>query len=726
MLRQLTFKGVYKSDQDNILEDFYVPALSCAIRYDRAVGYFSASAINHAAQALSAFIGSGGQARLILGAFTDQGDMEAVLAGSQLQRERNALGEALLDELGAAPDDELFQHRYRALAWLVASGNLTIKVALRPKGIFHDKVGVIQDANGDAVVFSGSANESAAALIPSQNYESISVYPTWRNELADYFEPHRQSFARLWANESPGTLTLPVPEAFEQRLLEVARGLEAAPSIERELAIAARLKNQPQTHAIRSRAPALPKTLQGQPFEIRSHQREALSAWKTKGDFQGILALATGAGKTITAAYATVQIAQAVKGLTTIIAVPYQNLADQWCEVLAEFNIHPIRCYETKANWAEELSNRVLALKSGSMDFGAIVVVNRTLQSPQFQAALADIPGDRILWIGDECHHHASNAYAKLLPPTARFRLGLSATPEHYLDGERNQRLADFYGSVVFEYSLREAIETKILTPYEYHPIVVELTAGEAEEFVSLSDEIAKRFATNRKDVAGALAPQLKALLMKRARLVGAAQNKIPALHTLLEGRPSIPHTLFYCGDGRVLDESEDPNDQIEDAARQIEDDARQIEVVSEMLDRLGWNISRFTSRESRRDRSAILNAFKDKAIDGLVAIRCLDEGIDIPACGVAYILASSRDPRQFVQRRGRILRRAPGKEKAVIYDFIVVLPEGAGEGSGAAKKLIEGELRRVAEFARLSLNGAEAYMRLRPLLMRYGLEHAV
>ncbi|MBP7703730.1 MAG: DEAD/DEAH box helicase family protein [Caulobacter sp.] len=721
MLRSLALKGVYKSDEDDILSDFYFPALSTASRYDRAVGYFSASTLSEAAQALSAFIVGGGRMRLIVGSFTDAADIEAISEGLRLREISEALGAQFLEELGS-PDDELFEHRFKALAWLSAHGRLEVKVALRAKGIFHDKVGVISDVEGDAVVFSGSANESAAALLPTRNYESINVFPAWRPELAEYHEPHRASFERLWSNRSRDTAVIDLPTAVQEKLLQVGRAMDVPPDPAQEAAIWAKIQEAANaaTRRRRSAGPMVPETIGGVDFEIRPHQREALTAWQKVGDFVGIFDLATGAGKTITAVYAAVQMAKSIPGLTVVIAAPYQNLADQWCEILELFNIHPVQAYVSKAHWQDELNRRILDVQTGLSRFEAIVVVNRTLKSPEFQAAIARIPAQQFLWIGDECHHHSSESFAGKLPENARYRIGLSATPEHYLDDTRNDRLKAYYGEVVATYTLAQAIQDKVLTPYNYYPRLVELTLGEAEEFIALSDEIARAFA--REAGAGSKSSpsqNLTGLLMRRARLIGAAANKLPALAETLAGRRPENHSLFYCGDGRVMDADED--DDPDDAQPQ-----RQIEVVSERLDDLGWRISRFTSRESRREREAILRNFRVGLIDAMVAIKCLDEGIDVPACSTAYILASSRDPRQFIQRRGRILRRSPGKTIANIYDFVVVLPNELRDASSAARNLVKGELKRVAEFSTLAVNRFDAYEALRDVLQAYDLEHAI
>jgi superfamily II DNA or RNA helicase len=423
-------------------------------------------------------------------------------------------------------------------------------------------------------------------------------------------------------------------------------------------------------------------------------------------------------------------MAKRVPGLTVVVAAPYQNLADQWCDILEAFNIQPIRCYVSRSDWYDELQRTIHDIEMGAVNFAAIVVVNRTLKSDSFQQAIARIRGKQFLWIGDECHHHASESFAGFLPSNAAYRIGLSATPEHYLDADRNSRLSAYYGQTVFTYSLKQAIEDKVLTPYNYYPHLVELTEDEAAAFIELSDDIANAFAREGKN--SRISQGLTALLMKRSRLIASAYNKIPALLAVLSGQRPAAHTLFYCGDGRVDphdgDDShdDDDDDDDDDYSGEIALSGRQIEVVSQHLDALGWRLSRFTSREPRREREAILANFKMGLIDAMVAIKCLDEGIDVPACSTAYILASSRDPRQFIQRRGRILRRSPGKTIATIHDFIVILPASIQDGSGHARKLIESELRRVAEFSTLAANRSEAYERLREVLTAYDLEHVI
>ena len=495
MLRELTYKGVYRSDQDSILEDFYFKTLSVSCSYDRAVGFFSASTISYAAQALSVFVKRRGKIRLILGAFTDTEDIEAVELGYKSRDDLSSeLGESILSEISEV-NDELFQNRFDTLSWLVANGRLDIKIALRERGMFHDKVGIIADSDGDSVVFSGSANESSYALLPTHNYESINVFRSWVPEHEEFYSPHKECFNRLWHDKSKGTIVIGMPTALKERIVSAAKGLDYAPDSELEMSIAERWKVAKRSSAVATpmiggnpNSPMLPKSMFGRPFELRDHQKATLRHWKSEGDFQGVFELATGAGKTITAIFGATRISEFVPSLACIIAVPYQNLADQWVEALNLFNIYPVKCYVSTSNWKDELSKMILDLSFGARKFGAIVVVNRTLKSVQFQENIRKLDRDKLLWIGDECHHHASRSFSGDLPD-ARFKIGLSATPEHYIDEERNDRLFDYYGSVVYRYTLKQAVEDEVLTPYMYFPHIVELTISESEEFIELSDK---------------------------------------------------------------------------------------------------------------------------------------------------------------------------------------------------------------------------------------------
>jgi DNA phosphorothioation system restriction enzyme len=438
---------------------------------------------------------------------------------------------------------------------------------------------------------------------------------------------------------------------------------------------------------------------------LRAYQETAIASWlKAKG--KGILQMATGTGKTITALAAATQLA--TKGLQAVIVLcPYKHLVTQWATECRKFEMEPILAFETMARWSDDLTTRLSRVSTEEGYFLCVIVTNSTFCSDAFQQRLPYFP-TRTLLIADEVHNLGAERNANALPESVQLRLGLSATPERWFDEEGTQRLFDYFGRILEpQLGIREAIELGALTRYRYYPILVELTPDEREEYLELSAKIS-RFFDEREDESKSTA--LNALLLKRARLVGAAANKLPALRKIADKHRNSTHMLFYCGDGQVDSD---------------EDDAvirRQVEEVARILgNEMQIRVATYTAETSTDDREELRNDLASGKLQGLVAIRCLDEGVDIPSVRMAVILASSTNPRQFVQRRGRVLRTAPGKEHAEIYDMIVVPPQ-VEIVTSSERNLIRKELIRFAEFADIALNAGEARGILFALQKRFNL----
>lgn len=720
MFRKLELKSNYSSETDNLYEDFFIPVLSNATVYKRAVGYYSLGVLLNAPAAMSRLVASNGKVELLFGHLVSSADFDAIRQGLRNPWEGEDLPsfERILSE----HPESLLAYRIRLLAWLFASGRLEMKVAIRPQGLFHWKVGILEDQFGDHLTFSGSMNETISALDPRFNSEEVTLFRSWKEGQAEYVESHRAKFETLWSGETgSATVVTSIPDAIAAGLRFVSEHLPRVPTIDGEDASVRDFFSLSGAVAGVDTAPRVPSQFHGAPFAMRAHQLEALRAWSANGHF-GILELATGAGKTITSIYAATRTIEQNTGMLLIVAVPYQDLADQWCDELNLFNIQPLRCYGSRGDWEAKLRAYVARNRDQQREFMAIVVVNQTLKTDRFQDYIQQLDPSRMFFIGDECHHHSAKGFEGKLFPAARFRIGLSATPFHYLDEERNIRLRASYGESVFEYSLADAVADGVLTPYEYYPVPVELTNSETVDYIDLSDQIARAFAAANGAKNDNANLRLTSLLMKRARLVGAAANKIPALEAVLAAQSRIdPFSLFYCGDGRTsINEGVSDADRIEAEAIVL----KQRHAVSRLLQKRGVRASPFTSDENSWQRREILSRFKSGETEALIAIRCLDEGIDVPACRTAYLIASSRNPRQFVQRRGRILRRSPGKEFAKIFDFVVVMPEAATLPDQAASDFLRGELSRVADFAQNSLYPMNAVEPLLPYLRKYGLEH--
>jgi len=387
--------------------------------------------------------------------------------------------------------------------------------------------------------------------------------------------------------------------------------------------------------------------------------------------------------------------------LAFVIVVPFKHLADQWENEAKAFGFEVVKCYDLVKKWMPRAQKQLLKLSTCENNYIFFVTVNATFSNPPFQKLIEGFPGT-LCFIADEMHNLGANIMLEALPDKASFRLGLSATPDRYGDEQGTKALAQFFGPQLIEFGLKEAIAHGFLCQYYYYPVPVPLTEEEMEEYKQLSIQIARAYGRGEADDDGP-SDRLKGLLIKRARLVGMATNKLSSLTSLLLAKRDSFYNIVYCGDASDGDE-------------------RHVEKVLRLIGKkVGMRANKFTSEEPAPKRQQLLRLFGQGEIQALVAIRCLDEGVDIPRTETAYILASSTNPRQFIQRRGRVLRRAPGKETATIYDFIAIpnidqLRSTWSDALNVERKLVERELGRVNEFAELALNRGDALRELRDI----------
>ncbi|NAW33494.1 DEAD/DEAH box helicase family protein [Halomonas alimentaria] len=713
LLTDIEWAGVYRSGDQNLFKELYTPALRAAVQYDRAVGFFSSQALVANLQGISSLIKNNGEMRLIIGHPLDESEFEAVKQGYRIKSLLIKFEEKLDSILENIDGYE--SKRLSLLSYLIASDKLRIKYAFRKRGMYHEKIGVIYDSEGNVLVFHGSANETIYALDAKYNAESISVYKSWdEHSFKLYGEPYVDGFEKLWENRQTNTATFDVPSTFYEKIKKISPPPESS---------LLEIDSEPDSYDeffgfnVTFNKPKIPERLGGKEFEIRNHQKRAIKSW-AQNKYKGILKLSTGSGKTITAIYAATKVyeARSKKGLRTmlIVSVPYQELARQWIENLELFNIRAIKCWQSKSTWYDDLKQEILDFNMGVIDFVSIVVVNRTMEGRDFQDVLKDTSPEEIMLIGDECHNHGSKKTSASLP-SCYYRLGLSATPYRSDEDELDSPFPDFakeninnyYGEIVSEYSLGDAINDGVLCEYEYHVVPVYLTQEEQDEYEYLSNEIAKLVMYDRGSKQSNENNELTRLCGQRSRLLGAAQNKLIALNRLARSIPKQQrsYSLFYCGEGRAS--YSDSGDEKETS--------KVIEEVSKVLDESGWHTSRFTSQESKRDRASIMENFKNGTIDALVSMKVLDEGVDVPICDKAFIIASTRNPRQYIQRRGRVLRKHSTKDSAAIYDF-VVLPI---DYTSASQKLKEAELERVDDFALLAINRFEVEKEIEALGIR-------
>ncbi|MEG4969139.1 DNA phosphorothioation system restriction enzyme [Microcoleus sp. B6-A1] len=441
-------------------------------------------------------------------------------------------------------------------------------------------------------------------------------------------------------------------------------------------------------------------------LQLRQYQRVAVANWFANQG-RGTLKMATGSGKTITALAIATELYNKINLQVLLVICPYCHLVNQWARESEKFGLKPILAFDSARSWQNKLAAGLYEVRSGERAFLTIITTNATLMGDSLRSQLRYFP-EKTLIIGDEVHNLGAPRLGESLPRNIGLRLALSATPERHFDEQGTEAILDYFGQVLQpELTLADAIRQKALVHYLYYPILVELTEAETRKYSYLTKKIGWALWGDEKVEEN---DALTTLLMQRARLIGAAANKLVALRELMIHRLDTAHTLFYCGDGAI-----------EGGARR--NNNRQLTETAKLLgSELGYRVNTYTAATPLAERERLRQQFESGELQGLVAIRCLDEGVDIPAIRNAVILASSSNPRQFIQRRGRILRPHPGKERATLFDMIVLPPDLGRETLEVERNLLRKELKRFLEFADLADNAGEARVKLLQIQRRYGL----
>lgn len=709
----LTIQREYRSLLGDVVRDFYTPLLSEAVLYRRAVGFFSSSSLINLTEGIKGLIENGGKIEVIASPRLSDEDIEAIRDG--LNRRDEIIAECLLREL-KNPKGRFEEARLNLLSNLIAAGMMTIKIAFLETGssvgMFHEKLGLIYDGDGNIVAFSGSMNESANAFY--ENYESIDVFTSWSID-ADRVYDKQSAFLAMWDDYEPGIRVLEFPEINEAIIDKYRK----TPNIDLSEFDVEPVYGEVDAAEEPANVPRVPGFV-----KMRDYQNEAIENWEKAG-YKGIFDMATGTGKTFTALAAIAYLSESLDhNLATIIVCPYQHLVEQWKEDAQAFGLKPIICYSASAqkNWKSRVKNSVSGFRVGAVERFSIITTNATFSTDFMQEQIGRLKGNCLI-VADEAHNFGAEKLSSMLPLKFPYRLALSATITRHGDEEGTAELFDYFGNKCIEYTLEDAINNNMLTPYYYHPVIVSLDGDELERYVDLSKRIAKAIASSGKKSPRDLPDSVKMLLIQRARIVAGASQKVPQLKSLMSNFVDKNHMLVYCGATTIQDADYEEG-------RPTESETRQIDVVSKMLGKdLGMKVSQFTSNENAEKREVLKKEFADgKHQQALVAIRCLDEGVNIPSIETAFILASSTNPKEYVQRRGRVLRLAPGKKHAVIYDF-VTLPVPLDEVRSCPQEVIESsrslaarEIIRMKDFARISENPVETLSLIAEITEQFGI----
>lgn len=494
-LRELSTPHKLETSTNDLLREFYIPALARSTTYDRGIGFFTSEWLRMASAGLVTFAANGGVARILASPKLYSDDVEALRAG-EVEKRASPIERSMarsLDEL----EDALENNTLAAIGWMVADGMLHFRVADLANdldGDFHDKFGVFKDTAGDTIAFCGSPNDSAKAF---RNYESISIYYSWMGEReALRATDESLRFERLWKNEDPNVRTYDVPEAIRRRLIEYR---ERAP----------RPYDKP--------APA--------PDQRWRHQKEALAIFLEKR--RGILEMATGTGKTRTAISIINELFARGSARTAIVSAFGTDLLDQWYDVLVKEG-HPV--YRSYADHREALQYL--------NDPEESILLSSRQRLVEVLPRLSPAMTRKGLIVCDEVHGMGApsmveNLSGKLKP--FGFALGLSATPDREYDAAGNDFVEAEIGPVIFEFGLEKAIGRGILCEFDY----LELDyAFSADDKTAVRQAIRKYHARSRM----ADAPPIESLYQEIARIRKLSREKLPPFAELVSKRPEILH----------------------------------------------------------------------------------------------------------------------------------------------------------------------------------------
>ena len=688
-------------------------------RLDLLLGYFSSSAIRVLAVGFAKFISNGGRARLIINHVLSGQDKRALLTG--ISADPNEYAFSIHDfQVLRQTLDSYGHHFFACIAWLIASKRMQIR-AIRPKdrrGIAHYKSGIFHDST-NKIKFRGSCNFTASGLL--ENLEELDVKLSWKTD-ADVFISYEAEYNAIFNGTADHAELIPFTQIEEAIVREYGgKDLDQLLTDEAKLAAqrAKQLRSKTHQTAVTNILQKIEtyRTTPRFPYERgpRDYQQEAAQNWVNNG-YQGIFAMATGTGKTITSLNCVLNEYQKTGQYQAVILVPTTVLVEQWTHEAQKFNFRNIITVSAKSkNWQVELADIRNKLSFGVAASFIIIVTYKSFTKPQFQTYFKTLPTTTVL-LADEAHNIASPSVARLLDSIhLHKRIGLSATPKRVYDPEGSAAMEVFFKDgngpadrpYTYNFPMEKAIAEKILCPYYYYPKIVSLTPDEMVAYSEISAKLAKLYARSKGDDKASKSVEM--LLMQRKRIIHKAQGKLPVFEDILADiiarRGHIDYTLVYAPEGFYADTEID-----DETFPDLTDENRIIDFYASIVRRVSpaTTITQYTSDSDEKD--VVLRQFERGQINALLSMKCLDEGVDIPRTEQAIFCSSTGNPRQFIQRRGRILRQHPDKSFAHIYDMVVIPRTNPNSPHFQLERnLVHKELERVVHFAFMAENKYEA-----------------
>lgn len=734
----------YKSKTEWEPIGFFSECLCNANKFDLMLGYFSSSAISVLSYSFAAFLYNGGKMRLVINDVLTEQDRDAFKRGigTDWLKTFNLTDIASLQHTLSNRD----RHFFECLSWLIRNNRIEFKI-ISPKGsdgISHTKTGVFYD-DTNKVCFDGSCNFSKTALI--SNIESLRVSCCWdgeialasiediegdikkvfdgQNEFIEYKDIHsvKTQLSHLFGNKEIEELL-----NDEYKLLKDEEQLEYTENIKKVIStvrckISKMIKDVEEMKERLRNEPCFPF-----PEGPREYQKQAFENWKANKQ-KGLFAMATGTGKTLTALNCLLEIYKRKGYYKAIILVPTKTLVEQWHDECKKFRFNNIvKVYSGNTHWKEDVEELCIREK---LSINSSYVIISTYDSFKRDGTFNELnvfSKSKVLLIADEAHNMGAKGVMKRIKFIPYYRrIGLSATPDRQYDESGNQCLSEFFGvkeDYTFKYEMKDAISDGYLCKYLYYPHLVQLTECEMSEYVELSTKLAQIYSiqdrtTEEEEI-------LLSLLLKRKRIIHKAHNKIEVFRKIVterfEERGNLKYTLVYVPEGNKPDN--DTADFFDSVSYDEYDDSEHLidqytKIICDVDDKV--TVRKFIG--DTKDRNEILSAFAEGRIQVLASMKCLDEGVDVPRSEMAIFCASTGNPRQFIQRRGRILRKHKDKHMAIIHDLIVAPAINYNDATFELEKhLLENELKRVRDFALLSENSIESIKTLEGILTYYGL----
>lgn len=665
----------YESDsnKNQLLDNFYIPVLENSKKYFRIAVFFSSTSLSVAAEGIEGLIKNDGKMYLLISPELSEEDFSIISKSEKLENDAFLFSDFALD----AKEDNL-----KALAWLLGNGRLEIKIVVGKKSrnsLFHQKVGIFFDDEGNILSFSGSINETAQAWI--NNIEEFKVFRSWNAGQIEYLQADLNKFSSYWKNERKDTaIVFDLPSSIKEKIIQIR------PRDVWDLNIMRRYKKD---HEIKNNK-----------LSLFPHQARAVEAW-VENDYSLLMEMATGTGKTRTAIGCLLKKLEDNEVLLTIVATPQNTLSRQWKDDFVKLNIaldYNAIIDGSVSKWPKRLELLLLDLNEKRIKTAIVFTTHATASDPKFvDVILKNKFKTKILFIADEVHATGSAKQRDALLPEYDYRIGLSATPERMFDEGGTSLIRNYFGDKSFEFTIADALSTinpltgrSFLNHFTYHPIFVELTPSENKLFNKYSQQIAILKAQDEYDP-----DDLQKLYDRRAAVSKNAEGKYEALNRLLGklNPERIVDTILFVSDKQIKKSFDILSDRHIKRAKITEQEST----------------SKIVNNSGDTERQEIISQFNHRQLQVLVGIKCLDEGIDIPNARIAILMSNSTNPREFIQRVGRVIRQAEGKQLSEIYDFI------------ATSDSVDGLLKKESQRAQLIAVNADNYKEVKEAFSQRG-----